>query len=87
LGRGYRWGFGDCCRRKVLVSGMAGGGGPVTSGGARGARKSLTLGRLSRLKVETLECLQDYSEHQSKGHLIAPAVALPFWIAIDSQYP
>ena len=36
----------------AIVSGMAGGG-PTTSGGARGARKSLTLGRLFGLEIET----------------------------------
>jgi hypothetical protein len=41
-------------------------GGSATSGGVRGAWKSLTLGRLSRLKIETIECLQDCSGHQSK---------------------
>jgi hypothetical protein len=47
------------------VSGMAGGG-PATSGGARGARTSLTLGKLSRLEIEIIECLRDCSGHQSK---------------------
>jgi hypothetical protein len=49
----------------ATVSGMAGGS-PATSGGARGARRPLTLGRLSRLKIETMECLRDCSGHQSK---------------------
>jgi hypothetical protein len=46
--------------------GGGGGGGSATSGGVRGARRSLTLGRLSRLEIETLECLRDCSGHQSK---------------------
>jgi hypothetical protein len=49
----------------ATVSGMAGGR-PAASGGARGARRSLTLGRLSRLEIETMECLRDCSGHQSK---------------------
>jgi hypothetical protein len=49
----------------ATVLGMAGGG-SATSGGARGAKRSLMVRRLSRLKVETIECLQDCSEHQSK---------------------
>jgi hypothetical protein len=49
----------------ATVSGMAGGG-PITSGGARGARRSLALGRLSRLEIATMEYLRDYSGHQSK---------------------
>jgi hypothetical protein len=49
----------------ATVSGMAGGG-PATSGGARRVRRSLTLGRLSRLKIEIIECLRDYSGYQSK---------------------
>ena len=49
----------------ATVSGMAGGG-PATSGGARGARRSLTLGRLSRLEIETMECLRGCFGHQSK---------------------
>ena len=53
----------------ATVSDMAGGG-PATSGGARGARRSLTLGKLSRLEIETMECLRDSSGHQS-NHLVA----------------
>ena len=49
----------------ATVSGMAGGG-PVISGGARGVRRSLTIGKLSRLEIETIECLRDCSRHQSK---------------------
>ena len=49
----------------ATVSGMAGGG-PATSGGARGVKRSLTLGRLSSLEIETMECLRDCSGHQSK---------------------
>jgi hypothetical protein len=49
----------------ATVSGMAGGG-PATSGDARGARRSLTLGRLSKLEIEIMKCLRDCSEHQSK---------------------
>jgi hypothetical protein len=49
----------------ATVSGMTGGG-PATSGGARGDRRSLTLGRLSRLTIETMECLRDCSGHKSK---------------------
>ena len=48
----------------ATVSGMAGGG-PATCGGAHGARRSLTLGRLSRLELETMECLRDCFGHQS----------------------
>jgi hypothetical protein len=39
------------------------GGGPTTSGGARGARRSLMLGRLFRLEIEIIECLRDCSEY------------------------
>jgi hypothetical protein len=49
----------------ATISGMAGGG-PTPSGGARGARRSLTLERLSRLKIKIIECLRDCSGHQSK---------------------
>jgi hypothetical protein len=42
------------------VSGIAGGG-PATSGGARGARKPLIFGKLFRLKIEIIEYLRDYS--------------------------
>jgi hypothetical protein len=49
----------------ATASGMARGG-PATFGGARGARRSLTVGRLSRLKSEATEFLRDCSGHQSK---------------------
>ena len=49
----------------ATVSGVAGGG-HATSGGARGVRRSLALGKLSRLEIETVECLRDCSGHQSK---------------------
>jgi hypothetical protein len=49
----------------ATISGMAGGG-PATSGGAYGARRSLTLGKLSRLEIGTMECLRDRFGHQSK---------------------
>jgi hypothetical protein len=51
--------------RGGIISGMAGGG-PATSGGARGARRPLTLGKLSKLEIEVIECLRDCSGHQSK---------------------
>jgi hypothetical protein len=41
----------------ATVSGMAGGG-PANFGGARGVRRPLTLGRLSRLEIEIIECLR-----------------------------
>jgi hypothetical protein len=44
-------GFGDAAAGGATVSGMTGGG-PATFGGASGARRSLTLGRLSRLEIE-----------------------------------
>jgi hypothetical protein len=47
------------------VSGIAGGG-PATSEGARGARRPLILGKLSRLEIEIIEYLRDYSGYQSK---------------------
>jgi hypothetical protein len=50
----------------ATVSGMAGGG-PATSGGARGVKRSLTLGRLSRLEIETMECLQDCSGTRARS--------------------
>jgi hypothetical protein len=54
----------------ATVSGMARGG-PATFGGARGARRSLTVGRLSRLKrgngVPT-----GLLRAPEQGHLIAP---------------
>jgi hypothetical protein len=52
----------------TTVSGMAGGG-PATSGGARGVRRSLALGKLSRLKIDTMECLRDCTGHQSEAIL------------------
>jgi hypothetical protein len=51
----------------ATVSGMAEGG-PAT-GGARGVRRSLALGKLSRLEIETIECLLRAPE---QGHLVAP---------------
>jgi hypothetical protein len=42
------------------------GGGLTTSGGARGARRPLTLGKLSKLKIEIIECLRDCSGYQNK---------------------
>jgi hypothetical protein len=42
------------------VSGMAGGG-PATSGGARGARRPLILGKLFKLEIEIIKYLRDYS--------------------------
>jgi hypothetical protein len=49
----------------ATVSGVVGGG-PATSEGAYRARRSLTLGRLFRLKIEIIKSLRDYSGHQSK---------------------
>jgi hypothetical protein len=45
------------------------GGGSATSGGARGARKPPTLGKLSRLEIETMECLRDCSGYRYFGCL------------------
>jgi hypothetical protein len=49
----------------ATVSGMLGGG-AATSGGTCDARRSLTLGRLSRLEIEIIECLRGFWGHQSK---------------------
>jgi hypothetical protein len=49
----------------AIVSGVAGGG-PATSGGTCGVRRSLTLGRLFRLEIEIMESLRDCFGHQSK---------------------
>jgi hypothetical protein len=68
----------------ATVSGMAGGG-PATSGGARGVRRSLALGKLSRLKIKTMECLRDCSTRAWSPR--STTVALPFWMALDSRYP
>jgi hypothetical protein len=46
----------------TTILGMAGGG-PTTSRGACGVRRSLTLGRLSKLKIKIIECLRDYYGH------------------------
>jgi hypothetical protein len=49
----------------TTVLGMAGGG-PITSGGIRGVKRFLAPGGFPRLEIETIECLRDYSGHQSK---------------------
>jgi hypothetical protein len=41
------------------------GGGPTISKDARGVKKFLALGKLSKLEIETIECLRDFSGHQS----------------------
>jgi hypothetical protein len=46
----------------AIVSGIAGDG-PAASGGACDTRRSLTLGKLSRLETEPMECLRDCSGH------------------------
>jgi len=70
LGTGFKWSFGVCCRRRCSCFGIAGGS-PATSGGASGARRLLTLGRLSRLKIEILESLRGLFRVPEQGHLIA----------------
>jgi hypothetical protein len=44
----------------AAISGMARGG-LATSKGARGVRRFLALGKLSRLKIKIIEYLRDYS--------------------------
>jgi hypothetical protein len=41
------------------------GDGPTIPGDARGVQKSPALGKLSKLEIETIECLRDCSGHQS----------------------
>ena len=50
-----------------------------TSGGARGARRSLTLGRLSRLEIETMDCLRTAPGTRVRSPRNT-AVALLFWL-------
>jgi hypothetical protein len=72
LAVGLGWaagGGGDAAAGGATVSGMAGGG-PTTFGGASGVRRSLTLGRLSRLEVEIMECPRGLLRAPEQGHLI-----------------
>jgi hypothetical protein len=61
----------------AIVSGIARGS-PVTSGGARGARRSLTFGRLSRLEIETIKCLRGTTPGTRARSPRSTAVVLPF---------
>jgi hypothetical protein len=70
FGAGCRWGFGDAAAGDATVSGMAGGG-PANFGGACGVRRPLTLGRLSRLEIEIIECLRGLLRTSEQGHLTA----------------
>jgi hypothetical protein len=70
FGTGSRRGFDDAAVGGDAVSGMAESR-PATFGGARGARRSLTLGRLSRLEIEIMGCLRGLLWALEQGHLIA----------------
>jgi hypothetical protein len=52
-------------------------------GGARGVRRPLTLGRLSRLEIEIIECLRGLLRTSEQGHLTVLAWSCRFgwhWI-------
>ena len=70
----------------LLFRGMTRGG-PATSGGARGARRSLALGRLSRLEIERMECLRDGPVQQLRRERAVLSRGHPRWQRTTESTP